>query len=75
MTVAEMKSSRKPFLTPADVAEILECNPHSIRVAAKENPDTLGFPVTVLSSRVRIPRIPFLRYIGECGCYGETDTY
>ena len=56
MTIQEMQKSEKAFLLATD--------PHSIRVAAKERPDLLGFPVTVMGKSVLIPRIPFMEYIG-----------
>lgn len=64
MTVSEMKESNEIFLTPSDVAGVLRCNPNFIRVAAREKPELLGFPVTVIGTRTRIPRIPFLKFIG-----------
>lgn len=64
MTLEEMRTSSKAFLVPADVAPVLGCDPHFIRVAARDCPEQLGFPVTRLGSRTRIPRIPFLRYLG-----------
>ena len=65
MTLEEMKTSDKPFLLATDVAPLLGCNPHFIRLAAHEAPELLGFDVSVLGSRVLIPRKPFLRYLGE----------
>lgn len=65
MTLEEIKTSDKPFLLATDVAPLLGCNPHFIRRAAHEAPELLGFDVSVLGSRVLIPRKPFLRYLGE----------
>ena len=65
MTINEIKLSTKEILTPADIAEVLGCDPQSIRVRARQRPELLGFPVIVLGSRVKIPRRPFLRYLGE----------
>lgn len=63
MTLEEMKTSDKVFLTAEDVAPVLGCNPHSVRIQAACNPLALGFPVTVIGNRVKIPRMAFLRYI------------
>lgn len=65
MTVEEIRQSDKIFLKPTDIAKILECNPQFIREAARENPEQLGFPVTVVGTRTKIPRKSFLAYIGE----------
>lgn len=67
MTDAErlerLKASDALFIRPADVAEILHCSPELIRVAAKQNPELLGFPVCVAGTRTRIPRLPFIRFV------------
>lgn len=65
MSIEDIKASGKSYLTAADVAPVLGCDPHSIRVAAHQRPELLGFPVIVIGSRVKIPRIPFLIFLGE----------
>lgn len=67
MTLEQIKTSEKPFLLATDVAPLLGCNPHFIRRAAHDAPELLGFDVSVLGSRVLIPRKPFLAFIGEDG--------
>lgn len=67
MTLEEIKASNAVFLLATDVAPILGCNPHFVRKAAHEAPELLGFDVSVLGSRVLIPRKPFLEFIGEGG--------
>ena len=64
-TLEEIKASDAVFLKPADIAPVLQCNPNYIRQMAHERPELLGFPVIVMGSRTRIPRKPFLTYIGE----------
>ena len=64
MTLEEIRSSTKPFLTPADVAEVLGSDPQTIRTVAKERPEMLGFPVTRIGKMTKIPRLPFLAYLG-----------
>ena len=63
MTLEELKNHDSDFVTAADVAEILGTDPNSLRWQAREEPSLLGFPVIVIKSRVKIPRIPFIRYI------------
>lgn len=60
MTLAEIRSSDKVVLTPADVAPVLCVNPQSIRAA---DPVDLGFPVTKIGTRTLIPRKPFLAFV------------
>ena len=64
MTLEALKQSTQLFVSPADVCTILHCDPQCIRIQAQRDPSKLGFPVIVQGSRVRIPRIPFLRFIG-----------
>lgn len=69
MTLQELKDSTEVFLTPAQIAPILGCNPNWIRRAAHDSPELIGFPVCVIGTRTRIPRKPFLSFLGE----GEQD--
>lgn len=64
MTIPEIKSLDREMLTAAEIALIIGTDPNLIRFQAHENPEALGFPVIVIKSRVKIPRIPFLRFIG-----------
>lgn len=67
MTLDEIMASDRVTLNAIDIAEILETNPHSIRIMAHENPTALGFPVIVCGDkgrRIKIPRIQFLRFLG-----------
>lgn len=65
MTLDEMKSSTKLFLVPADIAPILETDPHTIRCTAREKPELIGYPFTFCGCRMKIPRVSFLRWLGE----------
>lgn len=65
MTLAEIKQSPALVLTAADIAPVLGCDPDKIRTQARSKPELLGFPVSVAGSRVRIPRKPFLAFLGE----------
>lgn len=65
MTLDEIKSSTKLFLIPADIAPLIGSDPHTIRCTARQRPDLLGFEFTFSGNRMKIPRIPFLRFLGE----------
>lgn len=54
----------KANLTPAEAAQVMHCSPDLIRVAARQKPELLHFPVSVIGNRTKIPRIPFLRSYG-----------
>lgn len=79
MTLAEIESSDKSFLTPAEAAPVLGVDPHSIRMQARIDPDKLGFPVVVTGTRTRIPRVAFLDFVkGEgarCSMRDDRETY
>lgn len=65
MTWNELKASEKPFVFAQDVAPIIGVSAHAIRVQARDNPEMLGFPVSVTGSRTRIPRPAFIRFVEE----------
>ncbi len=68
MTLQEIREIDRDYLTPAQVASVLGCDPQDIRVAAKEKPGLLGFNVTVIGTRVKIPRLAFIAHMtGEKG--------
>ena len=52
-----------PILVPRQVAPIIGTDPHTLRLQARLKPETLGFPVIVAGTRVKIPRIPFIKYM------------
>ena len=63
-TLADLCLSQKPFLTPDDVSGVLGSNPQTIRVTARQRPDLIGYEFTFVGNRMKIPRIPFLRFMG-----------
>ena len=64
MTLEEIQSSPKVFLTPADIAEVLGSDAQTIRTVARDAPERLGFPVTRIGKMTKIPRLRFLAYLG-----------
>lgn len=69
----ELLASNKAYLTPCEVAGVLGTTDQQVRVCARQRPDLLGFPTIIMGSRVKIPRIPFLEYLGVKGAeeHGE----
>lgn len=63
MTLIEIKGLDKPFLTPKEVAGVLGSDPQTIRVTARTAPERVGFPFTFTGNRMKIPRIPFLKFM------------
>lgn len=69
MTIDEIRASNKDMLTPSDVAPVLGCHPFAINTQAKVDPSKLGFPVSLVGTRLKIPRLAFLRWFD-----GEEET-
>ena len=59
-----IKKDTRIFVTVADIAPILKADPLYLRETARQAPEALGFPVCVVGRRVKIPRVPFLRFCG-----------
>lgn len=62
-TLQEVKDCQKEMLVPVDVAGLLGCKPYNINLQAQKDPKALGFPVVVIGTRVRIPRLGFVRFM------------
>lgn len=65
MTLDELEALPVEVLTCAQVAPVLGANPATIRGQATERPELLGFPVIVAGRRVKIPKMPFIRFMRE----------
>lgn len=63
LTLDELRSMETEVLTPDMVARATECDPQYIRVAAREEPELLGYPVILVGNRVKIPRRAFIRWM------------
>ena len=63
--LAELQSSKSNMISEDVAAKILGCSPQWLRMMAREMPERLGFPVCCPTPhRVKIPRIPFMRFLG-----------
>jgi hypothetical protein len=65
MTLEEIKASDKAFLIPKDIAPLMRSDPHTIRCTARQRPELLGFEFSFVGNRMKIPRMAFLRFLGE----------
>ena len=63
MTFEQMQHSDADFLLCKDVCDLLRCKQDSLNAQAKEDPSKLGFPVCVMGTRVRIPRLAFIHWV------------
>ena len=51
----------KDMLVPKDVAKCLGCDPYLINVVTRDGKNPFPFPVIRIGTRVRIPKIPFIK--------------
>lgn len=63
MTLDELKALDRAVITPAIAAQFLGCNPYAISITARDCPERLGFPVSRVGSRTKIPRLAFIRFL------------
>lgn len=63
-TMQDLIDSKKDFFVADDVAGVLGCDPHTLRLTARQRPELLNFPTVIMGCRVKIPKRPFLRAMG-----------
>ena len=63
MTLTDLELFPREWLTAAPIAPVLGTDPNLIRYQAQHRPEKLGFPVVVLGSRVKIPKMPFVNFM------------
>ena len=51
----------KEMLVPTDVCKYLGCCAYSINVATRDGKNPFPFPIIRMGTRVRIPKIPFIK--------------
>lgn len=71
MTLDELKAMDTPVITPKIAAQFLKCDPYWISLMARDNPEKLGFNVSRIGTRTKIPRLAFIKFLEGGG--GETD--
>lgn len=64
MTINEIAESKELFIEAEDVAPILGVDAQSIRAEAGRDVCRLGFPIIRIGNKTKIPRKPFLRFVG-----------
>lgn len=61
-TLNDIEKSGKEMLSLADIAPVIGCDAHSIRLQARMDAKALGFPVILIGSRTYVPRDGFLNF-------------
>lgn len=59
--LARIEALPKDILVPTDIAGYLGCSPYSINVATRDGRNPFPFPVIRMGTRVRIPKLPFVK--------------
>ncbi len=75
VTLEEIEALDKDMLVPTDIAGYLNCCPYTINVATRDGENPFPFPIIRLGSRVRIPKIPFLKAMRGEDIKGEKEIY
>lgn len=61
-TIKALINDPRPVITPQEAADVLQCNRYAINDMVKRG--KCPFPAFMIGSRVKIPRIKFLQYLG-----------
>lgn len=54
----------RDYLTAKECAVVLKCDAQCLRSQIRTDPDSVGFPTTRIKHRIRIPKNPFLAFMG-----------
>lgn len=73
MTFDQIKQSTDTVLPVYQVAEALGISAERIMAQARKSKNALGFPVIVACDTVRIPRIPFIKFLEGNLIYAEAN--
>ena len=57
-------TKEKATINSQEAAEILGCSRYSLYLMARDHPEKLGFPVMFVGNRLKIPRKPFMAFLG-----------
>lgn len=64
MTIEEIKASTDATVCIYEIAKIIGIDANALMAQAREDQQKLSFPVIVAFKSVRVPRIPFLKFLG-----------
>lgn len=51
----------KEMLVPTDVCKYLGCSAYTINIATEDGKNPFPFPIIRMGTRVRIPKVPFVK--------------
>lgn len=62
MTLQQIEQIDREFLTVNEAAAYFGCDPQNLRTQAHLDRAKLGFPVSIIGNRVKIPKVGFINY-------------
>lgn len=65
MTVEDLKKMKKPVISGTMAARVIGMDSTRLIGYAREHPEKIQFPFQISGNRMKVPRIPFLRWLGE----------
>lgn len=63
MSLDELIASKQLTVTMADIAPLLQADAQFLRMQAQRDPSKLGFPVIVVGSHIKVPRLGFIHFM------------
>ena len=63
-SLAEIAALDKATLSPLEVSGVMGCDPYNLNLMAKQQPQLVPFPWYFAGNRLKIPRVPWLRFMG-----------
>lgn len=63
-SIEDLIASEKAFFSPIDICGVLGSDPQTIRITARQRPDLIHYPFTFTGTRMKIPKGPFLKFMG-----------
>ena len=64
ITFDDLLRMRSPVITGTWAAQAMGMHPSRLIGYARERPDLIGYPYQLSGNRMKIPRIPFLKFWG-----------
>ena len=64
MRMDDLLKIDRDYLLPTEVATYLHVHPQALRKKIREDNNFLGTRAIVIGKMIKIPKIPFLRYMG-----------
>jgi hypothetical protein len=71
-TIEEIEAYPKLYLNIEQVAKVFDVSPQSLRNQAHADPQALGFSISIINTRIYVPKWDFCRWLREGRIYAVT---